>query len=63
MTNAEKFKEVFGEELSGDEYIIKCNGTGEDCERCGYGVHGMFVCHREDWMNEEYTGKGTDGHF
>ena len=62
MTNAEKFKEVFGEELSFDEYVIICNGKAEDCDTCKYG-EASYLCSRYKWADEEYTGKGTNGHF
>ena len=55
MTNAEKFKEVFGKELSFDEYVIRCHAPydGSKCKTCKYS-DGLSRCFRYKWADEEY---------
>lgn len=45
MTNAEKFKEVFGFYVDVD----KCPRVDEDCASC---VGGGFACERSFWQSE-----------
>ena len=51
MTNAEKFKEVFGVEPDTEQMILKCPNTFP----CKYQGE-MGVCHCEEWWQEECKG-------
>lgn len=52
MTNAEKFKEVFGVKPN----IVHCPILfREDCGRCK-GFEGNSPCSDSDWWNSEYKG-------
>ncbi len=55
MTNREKFKEVFGHDLSFNGDIIRCEKTADDCKTCKYGSYYTWQCNRGiKWANEEY---------
>lgn len=51
MTNAEKFKEVFGVEPDEESMAIACP-IDKDCKFQSE----MGSCHCEDWWQEEYKG-------
>ena len=50
MTNAEKFKEVFGVEPDTESMAIECPNS---FTRCKY-QWSMGRCHCEEWWQEEY---------
>ena len=50
MTNAEKFKEVFGVEPDEESMVIECPEGGGGCEY----QWAMGRCHCEEWWQEEY---------
>ncbi len=52
MTNAEKFKEVFGVEPDTECMAIKCP---EYVQNCKYWNDG-YKCHCEEWWQEECKG-------
>ena len=54
MTNAEKFKEVFGFEPDLDAMVVQCPNADKN-ETCKY-QWAMGRCHCEEWWQEEYKG-------
>lgn len=55
MTNAEKFKEVFGAIPTTVHCPILYR---EDCKKCkGYRNRNSFDCRSSDWWNSEYKEK------
>ena len=57
MTNAEKFKDVFGFEPNKYARVIPC-GNNEECNRY-YNIND-FDCHCEDWWNEIFKNTNSD---
>lgn len=52
MTNAEKFKEVFGFEPDADAMVVECPNSTAICKY----QRAMGRCHYEEWWQEEYNG-------
>lgn len=54
MTNAEKFKEIFGNDLNIEEFF-DCPDGGS-CKQ-----YNKFGCHCDEWLEKKYTGASLTG--